>query len=144
MGVKYVLVHEINSQEFYHDFKNTHKWESVGKKIWSENGDAIYEIEDVSLAWEVDLDKIKKTNLPLNGEDISSLELYLSSFISPVKTESNSRGLKIYSNNRIDSILLINSFSASINTDRYILIYKDNFMNTLISTNNKKLIELEY
>lgn len=44
LGVSYVLVHGPDSPEYYHDFKNLDKWDRVGKKTWSGNGDSIYDL----------------------------------------------------------------------------------------------------
>jgi len=46
LGVKYVLVHADDSQEYFQDFKYVSKWEALGKSVWSDNGDIIYSISD--------------------------------------------------------------------------------------------------
>ena len=45
LGVDYVLVHTGWSSEYFHDFKHLAKWEALGQKIWSQNGDTIYNYE---------------------------------------------------------------------------------------------------
>ena len=40
--VRYVLVHSENSKEYYHDFKNTTVWDTVGKLYWTGGDDVIY------------------------------------------------------------------------------------------------------
>lgn len=45
LDVSFVLVHGPDSIEYYHDFKNIEKWDKIGKKIWQEQGDIIYEIK---------------------------------------------------------------------------------------------------
>lgn len=45
LDVSFVLVHGPDSIEHYHDFKNIEKWDKIGKKIWQEQGDMIFEIK---------------------------------------------------------------------------------------------------
>ena len=48
LGINYVVVHTNKSLEFYHDFKNTGKFErsSILRKFYDERGDVIYKVED--------------------------------------------------------------------------------------------------
>lgn len=45
LNIAFVLVHEPTSSEFYHDFKNTEKWEEFGELVWQEDGDRIYQVK---------------------------------------------------------------------------------------------------
>ncbi|MFC1625953.1 hypothetical protein ACFL1Q_02850 [Patescibacteria group bacterium] len=42
--LKYILVHEQESDEYYHDFRYTDKWKELGKVVWENEGDILYEI----------------------------------------------------------------------------------------------------
>ena len=44
LSVEYVLVHSNASKEFYQDFRNPSKWESLGVRVWENNGDMIYKV----------------------------------------------------------------------------------------------------
>ena len=47
LDISYVLVHGPTSKEYYQDFKNIKKWESIGSKIWEKDGDTIYAVKTV-------------------------------------------------------------------------------------------------
>lgn len=64
MGVQYILVHGNSSAEYYHDFKDPTKWPEVGKLVWEDKGDLIYEIGSPQ-AWVVDLEKLYSKKLSL-------------------------------------------------------------------------------
>lgn len=47
LKIKYVLVHEEDSSDFYHDFKYPAKWQEIGVEVWRRGGDVIYRIPGV-------------------------------------------------------------------------------------------------
>ena len=48
LGIDYIVVHTNKSSEFYHDFKNTEKFErsSILRKFYDQRGDLIYRVDD--------------------------------------------------------------------------------------------------
>jgi hypothetical protein len=43
LGVRYILVNSTGSPDYYHDFKNSYLWDTIGKVVWQGPGDTIYE-----------------------------------------------------------------------------------------------------
>jgi hypothetical protein len=85
LGVSYALVHGSKSAEYYQDYKNISKWKKVGKIVWEGDGDFIVEVADSSLAWVVELSRLKSVKTPFGGADLDTLEAYLDARKRPLE-----------------------------------------------------------
>lgn len=147
LGVKYVLVHTRQSSEYFHDFKNVGKWRRIGKNIWEEAGDIIYEIKDTGIAWEVD-SNIADVVAPSNGETSKELSEYLSYFKQPLKVARSGNNITVKTDEKVDTVLLIVSYwkSAKVVDDQNndLSIKRDKFGHTIIMAKGTKEITIEY
>lgn len=82
LGISYILVHEKDSQEPFHDFKQPEKF--VGLKLVSaKEGDSLYQLEGGSIARVADL-KILKASKPEGGADSQALLEYVRTIEKPL------------------------------------------------------------
>jgi hypothetical protein len=44
LDVEYLVVHGPRSEEYYHDFKNPGRFDSILERVWAENDDVIYRV----------------------------------------------------------------------------------------------------
>lgn len=78
LGVSYLAVHGLSSEEVYHDFRFPSKFESMEgwEKVWEEMGDVIYRVTALSgFARVADL-KILDVAPPKKGDDLAALQRY--------------------------------------------------------------------
>ena len=77
LRVKYVVVHDRNSREFYHDFKNPEKFKTIGEKVFDNSrGDKIFQIKTPGLAQIVD-EEILSLKKPKDGADLTAIDNYV-------------------------------------------------------------------
>ena len=148
LGVTYVLVHTDTSSEYFKDFRNLTKWESVGKEVFRQNGDVIIELNNSSLVWEVDLAKMERLK-PLSGpKDIKGLEEYLANRKRALKMETNGNKIKISSTTPISGLSILVSYSPgwrAFGADgRELVVSKDILGNLLVNSGSQKEIVLIY
>jgi len=112
LGVEYVLIHGPTSAETYHDFRFIDKWDEVGDRVWEEEGDVIYRIPDIGLAWEVDSLLIEKAKKPRGGDDLGTLQTYLSARRKKLEVEKVKDRYKLSSDTPMENVLVLVSFSS--------------------------------
>ncbi|MCH7641586.1 hypothetical protein IID22_05325, partial [Patescibacteria group bacterium] len=149
LGVSYVLVHGPASPEAYHDFRNIDKWSNVGEVVWENQGDVIYEVSNVSLAWVVDLKRIKSVKSPKNGTDLTSLNSYLAAKKRPVEAVWKGPGkilLDVKGLRQDEGVVLAVSFNSKWRVDANISLKKDPLGNILVIPEETKntIIILQY
>ncbi|OGD85950.1 hypothetical protein A2Z23_01780 [Candidatus Curtissbacteria bacterium RBG_16_39_7] len=106
LRVGYVVVHDKDSKEYYHDFKYPGKFSGLDKVFDNGRGDKIYKIEGAELARIVKTDGLKGLKKPKDGSDSGNLGKYVSwldydrqrlpqvSWISPSQIAINAPDLK--------------------------------------------------
>ena len=145
LGTQYVLVHTDRSRERYHDFKNNSKWKEVGKKVWEEEGDILYQIGDVSMAWVVDLDALSKAEEPENGKDKEAIGMYIDAKKRPVSLlwdDSDSIGIKFDNLGEGEGVVVAITYHRGWKTDVDATVEKDVMGNVLIIPEDNQLREI--
>ncbi len=82
LGVKYVLVHGPNSQEYFHDFKNLERFDSL-TLVSEAGGNRLYKNEAASIA-HIASQEILDLPKPKTGNDSLALEKYLATLQQPL------------------------------------------------------------
>lgn len=82
LGVSQILLHEKNSQEYFHDFKNLERFGSLTPTTES-NGDILYKVEASFARWADP--KILQVKTPKEGSDAVALSNYVNSLGEEVK-----------------------------------------------------------
>jgi hypothetical protein len=82
LRVKYVVVHDKNSAEYYHDFKSTQKFEQIGTKVFDNRaGDVIFQVSTPQVSTpgvaQIVSDAILNFPKPKNGADLGNLTNYV-------------------------------------------------------------------
>lgn len=79
LGASYILVHQNNSKDIFHDFRNTKRFfdQNYFNSIVEENGDQLYKVKGTGIARIAD-GKILKVPKPENGADKKVLSQYTS------------------------------------------------------------------
>ena len=85
--VKYIVVHDKNSTEYYGDFKNPEKFEGIGTQVFNNGvGDRIYKVEAPVLA-QITSKQILELPKPKNGADLVNLSQYVAFLNQGVEAE---------------------------------------------------------
>lgn len=76
-GVSAVIVHSSSSDNYYHDFKEVHKWDTVSSLWEDKNGDRLYQFPEHTFGWTID-SGVLGIKPPSRGDDKDALLEYLS------------------------------------------------------------------
>jgi hypothetical protein len=132
-GVKYILIHDSNSQEYFHDYKNLDRFLNL-KKVSEINGNILYSL-DSSIARIAD-EKLLELTPPKDGADWETTAQYSSlikkqqqmEFVSPTELKLNNIQLEP---DEIISLAMTANFNWQINTGEG-KISQDSFGNLVI------------
>lgn len=149
LGTPFVLVHGPKSAEAYHDFRNIEKWQDVGKIVWSGGGDAIMEAPNTSLAWVVNLSKLKNVDSPKSGIDSGALSSYLAAkkrAVDVVWDGPNKVLLEFKELEENEGVVLAATYNSHWKSKDGVRLKKDPFGNILIIPENlmKSSVTLQY
>jgi hypothetical protein len=85
LAVEYILTHGPNSEEFYRDYKNPHKFEGVLEKVWEGNDDQLYRLGPVRYAHLLHANEIPATSV-LYG-NLRPWKTYVDAMLDPARPQ---------------------------------------------------------
>lgn len=87
LGISYLVVHEKESADYYHDFKQPEKFKKTSDltEVLRERGEVVYKVKGASPARAVNLKAFEELKMPKDGENRPPVSAYVNQFVRPLE-----------------------------------------------------------